>query len=173
MTIVKPHQGKSTHRVREENVTVCGRIVNGMWALVEADDATCVQCHPGEKYNFCRNGHDRRLFPQMADRRGCSECHRIRNRNYLRKARSYENERIDCQPIPNLRHVRWNLGLTQTELAVFSGCCAATISLVERGSLKASLRMRELIILGVKKAQRENADKLKARERRKLERMAG
>lgn len=69
----------------------------------------------------------------------------------MRKLRGtpIDAQRLDPSMVPNLRAVREELGLTQKQLAAISGVSKPHISSIERGTFKASIRIRNLLIAAV------------------------
>lgn len=100
---------------------------------------------------FCKHGHDTHKTGRYLQGRQCKLCQRLSNRQVMRKLRRtpIDAQRLDPLEVPNLRQVRKKLGLTQKQLAALSGVSKPHISSIERGTFKASSRVRDLLIAAV------------------------
>lgn len=81
----------------------------------------------------CTNGHDKDEVGVYA-KHMCRRCFIEHNTRY-RHQKGYEKPgyRGDAKPIPNLRQIREDLGLSLSELARMSRVAKSTLSRVERG----------------------------------------
>jgi DNA-binding XRE family transcriptional regulator len=145
------------------------------WTYAEdIEEPTCGHCRSASNNRFCIHNHDTWKCGRSASSNRCRECIRETDRRRDRRNHpEYVNTRMNPEPIPNLRKVRYNLGLTQEELAVYCKISTAHVSRLERSDNTASERVRIQILAGVKRAQKEKAEEIKARDRRRLQRIAG